>query len=868
MGRAPNSGAPQRVSAHVVPKAPSFSAEDEDDKTTIESGWEEEASTTVEQGDVAEKIRALALGEPKRRSGTNITSTDGGELPDEPTVDDQRANATLARLPPPAVATLVITAGNDAGQTLEVRPGKTYTIGRGVDNDLVLTDIAVSRKHFDIRHDNGAWVLADRGSGNGTLVNARIEDAPFMLASGDVIEIGNTAFRFDLPNGVPRTPVSYPPPDGDDELEMSTVSGKPYRELESSTPPETASPVARPKTLPPPSPRPRSPTARPPTAGYTIDRPGARISQSIAAQQTQPPLPMSALGPIAPALLPLGPLSPLSPLSALPGPHTLHLPQPSTTMPLPQMANRPPLPGLSPSGLLDASAGALPSTIPGGQAAPLQGRPPRLPFSSYPPGTAEIPTQRAPTATRQPMLPMLQSAGLQPSRDLLPTAQVSPLAHANGQAARIPPQGYGQAPPISRQAKMVLAGVGLAVFAAVATIAIIKGARGVIDPKVPTPAPATKPSSEPIDPKPPKATAIVPKPSKPATPPTTTTAPPTTTTAPPTTTTTPPTTTTAPPTTTTAPPTTTPQVAVTVPRVAPATTPPTPTAPPTTAPPPSRPPVAPPVATTTPPTTTPPTPARSPVAPPIAPPTPTAPPTTALQVATIHTEPVDKKPAVPKHPDKKPEHKPARPEVAVVDNTDKPDPLPKKHGHTVQDVKSDANSLYRAKNFGGAAALITAALPSFSGGDAQELRSIAAIYSQLGKAYNIGTAPGTKPTEAYQALRRATSYDHDVGSAYVAELQEHLVTVATRAAVSYMASKEYEAAFQAVRTSESLGSSSSSNKTVRDRLEAFAAEIFRSAQSDLTSDPEGAKKKLRQILGMVDPKHPLYGKAQKLLNGL
>jgi hypothetical protein len=91
--------------------------------------------------------------------------------------------------------------------------------------------------------------------------------------------------------------------------------------------------------------------------------------------------------------------------------------------------------------------------------------------------------------------------------------------------------------------------------------------------------------------------------------------------------------------------------------------------------------------------------------------------------------------------------------------------------------------------------------------------------------------------------------------------------VATRAAVSYMASKEYEAAFQAVRTSESLGSSSSSNKAVRDRLEAFAAELFRAAQSELASDPESAKKKLRQILGMVDPKHPLYSKSQKLING-
>src|SRR5690242_21944550 len=90
MARAPNPGAPQRVSAHVVPKAASFSTDDDDEKTTIESGgWEEEASTTVEQGEVANKVRALGL-EPAR-SNTAITSTDGDGVSDEPTVDDQRS---------------------------------------------------------------------------------------------------------------------------------------------------------------------------------------------------------------------------------------------------------------------------------------------------------------------------------------------------------------------------------------------------------------------------------------------------------------------------------------------------------------------------------------------------------------------------------------------------------------------------------------------------------------------------------------------------------------------------------------------------------------------------------------------------------
>jgi len=135
------------VSAHVVQKAPASSAtpaapansslpsDDEDEKTTIESGgWEEEASTTVEQGEIADKLRALGVNEQVRRQTTNITSTHGTGI-EEPTVDDPRAAAAIALLPPPSVARLMITQGNDAGQALDVRPGKTYTIGRAIDND-------------------------------------------------------------------------------------------------------------------------------------------------------------------------------------------------------------------------------------------------------------------------------------------------------------------------------------------------------------------------------------------------------------------------------------------------------------------------------------------------------------------------------------------------------------------------------------------------------------------------------------------------------------------------------------------------------------------------------------------------------------
>ena len=91
--------------------------------------------------------------------------------------------------------------------------------------------------------------------------------------------------------------------------------------------------------------------------------------------------------------------------------------------------------------------------------------------------------------------------------------------------------------------------------------------------------------------------------------------------------------------------------------------------------------------------------------------------------------------------------------------------------------------------------------------------------------------------------------------------------MATKAAVSYMAAKQYEDAFTAVRAAESFGSKSNTNKAIRDNLEGQAAQIYKSASSDMSTDPDGAKKKLKQIQRMVDSKSTWYQKATKLLNG-
>ncbi|HSN27071.1 MAG TPA: FHA domain-containing protein [Kofleriaceae bacterium] len=403
------------MSAHVVPKAKPFPEEDEEEKTTIESGWEDEASTTVEQGEVADKIRALGSEQSpvtpaRREQPTGVTSTSASQL-DEPTVDDQHV-AEIANNLAVGLARLVITQGNDVGQEFEIRPGKSYTIGRAIDNDVVLTDIAVSRKHFDLRFQDAAWVIVDRGSGNGTVVNGNVEDNPFMLASGDAIEIGNTVFRFEQPNGAPRRFSSY----SDEEEELSTVAGKVVRhEL-----PDPEAPAAhdvpmpraahpRGKTLPPPTPlRPRSPSTFP---------------------------------------------APMPPIVS---------PQPAST--LPQMAGRAPI-ASAPTMLAAEPSAPMPAMQPLSQ--PYPAAQPRALFNDYP--------QYADMPPGQGLGPLVVSPNGQ--RGDMSTAHVAPTPYAMGGMLSGPMPAARPVPGVtlSKRTKMILGGAGLALLAGITTIAIVSG---------------------------------------------------------------------------------------------------------------------------------------------------------------------------------------------------------------------------------------------------------------------------------------------------------------------------------------------------------------------------------------------------------
>ena len=92
------------------------------------------------------------------------------------------------------------------------------TLGRAVENDVVIVSKRVSREHARIQRQGRHWVLEDLGSTNGTFVNEERLLAPIRLRDGDRLGIGEVTFVFHDPDTTTReTP--FP------ELEVNLAAG-------------------------------------------------------------------------------------------------------------------------------------------------------------------------------------------------------------------------------------------------------------------------------------------------------------------------------------------------------------------------------------------------------------------------------------------------------------------------------------------------------------------------------------------------------------------------------------------------------------------------------------------------------------------
>lgn len=70
------------------------------------------------------------------------------------------------------------------------------TIGRGLNNDIVLEDPRISRQHAQVRFKSRRFLIADTGSTNGTYVNGTPVTTEQVLRTGDIVSLGGLELVF------------------------------------------------------------------------------------------------------------------------------------------------------------------------------------------------------------------------------------------------------------------------------------------------------------------------------------------------------------------------------------------------------------------------------------------------------------------------------------------------------------------------------------------------------------------------------------------------------------------------------------------------------------------------------------------------
>jgi pSer/pThr/pTyr-binding forkhead associated (FHA) protein len=91
-----------------------------------------------------------------------------------------------------------------AGRLVSLPQGKSHlvgtaplTIGRGPDSDIPVHNEDVSRNHAYLLRTPQGFLLVD-SSLHGTFVNGDRIQAQRLLADGDVVQIGDRSFRFEI----------------------------------------------------------------------------------------------------------------------------------------------------------------------------------------------------------------------------------------------------------------------------------------------------------------------------------------------------------------------------------------------------------------------------------------------------------------------------------------------------------------------------------------------------------------------------------------------------------------------------------------------------------------------------------------------
>ena len=126
-----------------------------------------------------------------RDSGAETTMS---YLPEEG-ADDEGVLGVLEDAGVKGPALVVRSGGGRTGETFHPK-GERTTIGRSPDCEIFIDDVTVSRKHAVLLERDGAFLIEDLGSLNGTFLNRRRIESEAELADGDELQIGKYRLTF------------------------------------------------------------------------------------------------------------------------------------------------------------------------------------------------------------------------------------------------------------------------------------------------------------------------------------------------------------------------------------------------------------------------------------------------------------------------------------------------------------------------------------------------------------------------------------------------------------------------------------------------------------------------------------------------
>jgi len=107
----------------------------------------------------------------------------------------------IQALPADIVATFqktptLIVMVHGSPQVVYLKTGRRITLGRDKACDVVLAEVAASRKHAEVFPGSAGFYIRDLGSANGVIVNQMKIDNPYLLTHGDHIMIGSIVIFF------------------------------------------------------------------------------------------------------------------------------------------------------------------------------------------------------------------------------------------------------------------------------------------------------------------------------------------------------------------------------------------------------------------------------------------------------------------------------------------------------------------------------------------------------------------------------------------------------------------------------------------------------------------------------------------------